>query len=111
MLQCTAQEYYKGDHQLPIYSSLSSGLPVHRLINIILNPDVAPEKTCSVQPLGVMQNAAFLIDIDIDDIRADDLGSWKATGNKELFSSNVIRGSEVSSNQTCWKCVYQLPTV
>ena len=96
MLQCTAQEYYKGDHQLPIYSSLSSGLPVHRLINIILNPDVAPEKTCSVQPLGVMQNAAFLIDIDIvefDDTRADDLGSWKATGNKKSFFRVMSSGA------------------
>ena len=71
-----------------MYSSLSSGFPVHRLIDVILNPDIAPQKICSVQPLGVMQNAAFLIDIDIvdfDDIKADDLGSWKATGNKKNY--------------------------
>ena len=67
---------------------MHSGLPVHRLIDVILNPDIAPEKICSVQPLGVMQNAAFLIDIDMvefDDVKADDLGSWKATGNKKSF--------------------------
>ena len=67
---------------------MCSGFPVRRLIDIILNPDITPEKICSVQPLGVMQNAAFLIDIDIvefDDIKADDLGSWKATGNKKTF--------------------------
>ena len=83
-MYCTKQEYYKGDRQLPIYSSLRSGFPVHRLIDIILNPNIAPKKICSVQPLGVMQNAAFLIDIDMvefDDVKADDLGSWKATGN------------------------------
>ena len=64
----------------------------------MLNPDVAPDKICSVQPLGVMQNAAFLIDIDtvdFDDIKADDLGSWKATGNKKSFfhvtSSGVVK--------------------
>ena len=82
------QEYYKGDPQLPIYSSLCSGFPVHKLIDVILNPDIGPDKTCSVQPLGVMQNAAFLIDIDtveFDDIKADDLGSWKATGNKKCY--------------------------
>ena len=31
---------------------------------------------------------AFLIDIDtvaFDDIKADDLGSWKATDNKKVF--------------------------
>lgn len=67
---------------------MRSGFPVHRLIDVILNPDIAPEKICSVQPLGVMQNAAFLIDIDMvefDDVKADDLGSWKATGNKKSF--------------------------
>ena len=62
-----------------------------------------------------MQNAAFLIDIDVvefDNIKADDLGSWKAIGNeKSFFSSDIIRGSEIFSKQTCWKCVYRLPTV
>ena len=44
-----------------------------------------------------MQNAAFLIDIDVvefDDIKADDLGSWKATGNKSFFrvtSSGAVK--------------------
>ena len=67
---------------------MRSGFPVHRLIDVILNPDIAPEKICSVQPLGVMQNAAFLIDIDMvefNDVKADNLGSWKATCNKKSF--------------------------
>ena len=37
---------------------------------------------------GVMQNAAFLIDIDMvgfNDGKADNLGSWKARGNKKSF--------------------------
>lgn len=45
-----------------------------------------------------MQTAAFLIDIDVvefDDIKADDLGSWKATGNKKsifrVTSSGVVK--------------------
>ena len=61
---------------------------MHRLIDVMLNPDVAPDKIYSVQPLGVMQSAAFLIDIvtvAFDDIKADDLGSWKATENKKSF--------------------------
>ena len=43
-----------------------------------------------------MENAAFLIDIDIvefDDIRADDLGSWKATGNKKSFFRVMSSGA------------------
>ena len=41
-----------------------------------------------------MPNEAFLIDIQtvetvaFDDIKADDLGSWKATGNKKHVTSS-----------------------
>ena len=69
---------------------------MHQLIDAMLNPNVAPDKICSVQPLGVMQNAAFLIDINIvafDDIKADDLGSWKATGNKKSFFHATSSGA------------------
>jgi len=51
-----------------------------------MDPDIPFNKTCHVQPLGVMQNAVFIIDLDsveFDDIKADDLGSWRATGNKK----------------------------
>ena len=45
-----------------------------------------------------MHNAAFLIDIymvEFDDVKADDFGSWKATGNKKSFfrvtSAGVVK--------------------
>ena len=37
---------------------------------------------------GDHAKCSILIDVDIvefDDIKADDLGSWKATGNKKTF--------------------------
>ena len=39
-------------------------------------------KVCTVQPLGVSENASFVIDIDVidlGDLKADDVGSWQPT--------------------------------
>ena len=41
-----------------------------------------------------MQNAAFLIDIDVvefDDIKADDLGSWKEEELFQVTSSGAVK--------------------
>jgi len=46
------------------------------------------DHVCTVQPLGVSQNAVFLIDIDIinfEDLKVDDLGLWKGTGTKKTY--------------------------
>lgn len=60
-----------------------------------------PENVCTVQPLGVSQNALFIVDIDMvsfEDLKADDLGSWKGTGTKKMYfrvlSSGAIKYSE-----------------
>ena len=42
-------------------------------------------RVCKVQQLGVMQNAVFMIDLDevhFNDLKANDLGSWRATETK-----------------------------
>ena len=51
-----------------------------------------------MQPLGVAENATFLIDIDhvnYHDLKADDLGVWNPTGTKKTFfrfsSSGTLR--------------------
>ena len=45
--------------------------------------------------LGAMQNAVFMIDLDkvhFNDLKADDLGSWRATGiNKLIFISRKAK--------------------
>ena len=81
-------EYYKGDLQLPMYGTPTSGYPLHELIDILLKPDIPPEYICTVQPLTVMQNAAFVVDIDVvefADLKANDLGSWHGTGTKKVY--------------------------
>ena len=43
---------------------------------------------CTVQPLGVTENASFVIYIDavnFDDLKADDLGVWSPTGTKRTY--------------------------
>ena len=66
---------------------------------------MAPEHICTVQPLGVSQNALFIVDVDVvnfEDLKADDLGSWKGTGTKRMYfrvsMSGAIRYSENKPN-------------
>ena len=53
------------------------------LIDILLKQNMPPEQVCSIQPLSVAENSAFVIDVDyinFGDLKADDLGLWKGTG-------------------------------
>lgn len=83
----TKPEYYRNDPQLPIYAAVGYGYPLHNLIDVLLKPDIPSEYVCTVQPLAVMENAAFVVDMDnveFEDLKADDLGSWKGTGTKRM---------------------------
>lgn len=78
-------EFYDSDPDLPLFTKLDSGYPVDRLIDTLLVSKIDTSRVCKVQPLGVTQNALFLIDLDevhFNDLKADDLGSWKTTGTK-----------------------------
>ena len=59
------------------------------------------EKVCTVQPLGVSENSAFIVDVemvDLGDLKADELGSWHPTGTKRSFfrfsQSGIIKISK-----------------
>ena len=57
------------------------------IVNLLLM-ESSSVKSCTVQPLGVAENATFLIDIDhvnYHDLKADDLGVWNPTGTKKTF--------------------------
>lgn len=54
-------EYYKDDPQLPIYAAPTSGMPFHELIDILMKPDIPTKHVCTMQPLGISQNAAFVV--------------------------------------------------
>ena len=81
-------EFYHGDPEMPIHARPTSGYPVGDLIRILLQSDMADQKVCTVQPLGVSENAAFIVDVetvDYQDLKADDLGSWRPTGTKKSY--------------------------
>ena len=81
-------KYFKEDPQLPIYASPCYGYPPYMLIDILLKQNMPPEQVCSIQPLSVAENAAFVIDVDyvnFGDLKADDLGLWKGTGVKRVY--------------------------
>jgi hypothetical protein len=89
-------EYYQGDTQMPIYSRASSGYPVGSIVKLLLTDDI--QEHCTVQPLGVAENASFLIDldsVDFHDLKADDLGVWSPTGTKRTYfrfsSSGILK--------------------
>ena len=94
-------EFYRNDLEMPVYSRAVSGYPVGDLVKILLSSDVSGRKVCTVQPLGVCENAAFIVDIetvDHQDLKADDLGSWHPTGTKKSYfrfsSDGTLRVSE-----------------
>ena len=78
------------------FSKATHGQPVHVIIESLLAPE--EKHVCKVQPLCVMKNATFIIDIDevpFEDLKADDLGSWFTTGTKRTHfrftETNAIR--------------------
>lgn len=106
-------DYFDSDPDLPIISKLDHGYPVHLLIQELLSSDANNAHICKVQPLGVMKNAVFQIDLDVvpfGDLKADDLGSWNATGTKRTHfrftKENSIRyATGVPSASTSYFCL------
>ena len=96
-------EHYDNDPELPLLARMDHGYPVHALIQSLLASDVQENHVCKVQPLGVTKNAVFQIDLDcvpFEDLKADDLGSWVATGPRRTYfrltETNTIRYAIVS---------------
>ena len=81
---------------------VTSGYPVGDLVNILLKSDMETRTVCTVQPLGVSENAAFVMDvetIDLQDLKADDIGSWHPTGTKRSY----FRFSQFNALRACEK--------
>lgn len=65
---------------------------------MLMKPTMTAGKVCTVQPLGVSENATFVVDveaIDLRDLKVDDLGSWYPTGTKKTYirftSSGILK--------------------
>lgn len=102
--------YFKEDPELPVYSQGPSSFGLPHLIDILMSGSLSVEKVCKIQLLGVTQNCTFVIDLDcvsIDDLRADDLGSWKPTGTRRSYfklseTNEVDFFSRVPSEQSSY---------
>ena len=103
-------EFYQDDKEVPIYSRLTSGYPVGDIVSILLKPNLDKQKVCTVQPLCLTESASFVIDVDVinfEDLKADDLGSWNATGTRKSYfcltlwnSSEYLLNALLQVNQT-----------
>ena len=80
--------HFNDDPELPIYSQTRTGYSLSKLVDILMITTIPDEKMCQVQPMGVNRNCSFIIDLDsicIDDLKADDLGSWKSNGTRRSY--------------------------
>ena len=80
--------HFNDDPELPIYSHTPTGYSLPKLVDILMISEIPDEKIRQVQPMGVNRNCSFIIDLDsicLDDLKADDLGSWKSTGIRRSY--------------------------
>ena len=79
------------------------------LIRLIfsINDNTMKLQICKIQPIGMLENATFLIDLEevtFCDLKSDNMGSWKATGTKSIyykFSEGTIVSTSCHS-QNCF---------
>ena len=99
--ECLVDEirYYDGDHELPMFSDNPTSFLAEEVAKVLMSPDM--NTVCHVQPMGVTKNATFVIDADdvaFSDLKADDLGTWKATGTKSTYFSVRPNGAILISS-------------
>ena len=84
----TSAKHYMDDPDLPLYSLVDSPYNCSQLISILMSDGLTSDKVCASRPLGVNDNATFIINLDrvrFDDLKADDLGSWNQKGSKHTI--------------------------
>lgn len=80
--------FFDEDQELPIFSETTTGYSVQEIVDILMDQSLAEDKVCQIQPLGVNRNCTFIIDLDavsVEDMKADDMGSWKSNGTRRSF--------------------------
>ena len=99
-------EYYGEDRELPIFSRVQTGYMAEYLIKLLMGESERPSsKICKLQPIGVSENATFIIDLEhvkFGDLKSDDMGSWITTGTKstlfKFVGNQVIFTSKTQSH-------------
>ena len=86
--ETTLVKYYMDDPDLPLYSQVTSPYNCSQFITILMNDSLTGDEVCGSRPLGVNDNATFIVNLDwirFDDLKADDLGSWNQKGSKHTI--------------------------
>ena len=81
-------EPYKSDSRTPVFSWTETAYTSEQLACILMK-DYKPEETCTSQPINISHNVSFLVCTNYldhpDDIKCDDMGSWKHNGSPKCL--------------------------
>ena len=84
LIFCNFREMVHVDNDIPVFATGSIKYSTAELVQILLDKKRHSGFVCHRQPFRVTESKVFLIDTDKldhhDDIKADDLGSWKNDG-------------------------------
>ena len=60
-----SHKHYMDETDLPLYSQVASPYNCPQLIGILMNNSLSSDKVCWLRPLGVNDNATFVIGCDL----------------------------------------------
>ena len=60
----TSAKHYMDDPDLPLYSQVDSPCNCSQLISILMSDSLTSDEVCASRPLGVNDNATFIINLD-----------------------------------------------
>ena len=73
---------------MPVYGYPKRGYNIEQIVHILVQPNFDARLLCKTNPISVENNVSFVVDVsklsNRNDVRADDLGSWKCTGSRSL---------------------------
>ena len=77
---------YNDNPNLPVYQYTKCRYNVQTIVEILLNSKLSLSKIATTRPVSIQDNATFVVDLSKlqkkEDIRADDLGSWRCNGKR-----------------------------
>ena len=86
LFRSSSVEFYDGNPQLPVFGHPNKGYSSEQIVHILLDQSIDDQLICSTNPVYVHHNVSFIVDLSTlknpNDVRADDLGSWKCTGSR-----------------------------
>ena len=73
---------------VPVYERTTDCYTAKGIIELLLDKSLPHSTIATNQPVSVQDNLVFIVDISkldkLEDIRADDLGSWTCNGKRRL---------------------------